>query len=158
MKGPALPNGLGPIEALLALAHRLLAHTNLSAADRDDFVQDVALVLVERGPSYRSERGNPCMWLRGIVAVELRASARRRGRVLGELVPELPEVLVESDVEPTVAGQEILAAVPAAERRVIELCAEGHTYREVAAREGISPSTALARHNRGLALLRSTGG
>jgi uncharacterized protein YerC len=45
----------------------------------------------------------------------------------------------------------------ASERRVVELCAEGHTYREVAAREGISASTALARHHRGLALLRRTG-
>jgi DNA-directed RNA polymerase specialized sigma24 family protein len=141
---------------LVAFARGLLAHRGLPAADRDDVAQDVALVLFRRWPSYSRERGTPHQWVSGIVAVELRASARRRGRVLGDLVRELPEVLVESDVEPTVATQEILAAVPPAERRVIELCVEGHTYREVAAREGISASTALARHHRGLALARRT--
>jgi RNA polymerase sigma factor (sigma-70 family) len=148
--------GLDSMEALLAFARRILARTSLSAADRDDVVQDVALVLVRRWPSYERERGDPRAWLRGIVAVELRASARRRGRVLGDLVSELPEVPVESDVEPTVVTQEILAAMPAAERRVLQLSAAGYTFREVAAREGISASTALARHGRGLALARRT--
>jgi DNA-directed RNA polymerase specialized sigma24 family protein len=61
------------VEALLTFARRILARTNLPAADRDDVVQDVALVLVRRWSSYKRERGNPRAWLRGIVAVELRA-------------------------------------------------------------------------------------
>jgi DNA-directed RNA polymerase specialized sigma24 family protein len=149
-----LPHESKSIEALLGLTRvLLLTHADLGAADRDDVAQDVALVVLRRWPSYRSELGPVDAWLRGIVRIELLAWRRRRGRVVGDVVSELPEVSVENDVEATIAAHERLAGVPAAARRVLELCATGYTFREVAVREGISASTALARHGRALAAL-----
>jgi RNA polymerase sigma factor (sigma-70 family) len=154
---PAPPDEPASIEALLAFVRGLLARRGFPPADRDDLVQDVALVLLLRWPSYSRERGTPRMWVRGIVAIECRRWAGRRRRVVGDLVRELPEVRVESKAAAIVAAQELLAQVPAAERRVIELFAAGYTLRDVAAREGISASTAQARLGRGLDLARSMG-
>ena len=145
-------------EATLRLARRMLGRRRLLPADRDDLVQEVALAVCRRRSSYCRERGSAATWIAGIVSIELRAWARRRSRIPGDIVAELPEPVVESDVEAALHARELLAAVPPAERRVLELHASGLTMREIAAAERIAPSTACVRRARGLRVLREGAG
>lgn len=153
MTALALPHGLESLETLITLARRILARAGVLPADRDDVAQEVAIVVFRRWPTYRPDLGTPAAWLGGIIRHEVRNWCRRRRKVPGDVVADLIEVPVEDDVEDAIHAQELLAALPATERRVLLLSAAGHTFREVAACEGISPSTALARLDRGLAAL-----
>jgi DNA-directed RNA polymerase specialized sigma24 family protein len=136
--------------AVLSFARLVLAGKGVRGADLDDLAQEVALTVARRRPSYRADLGTPRQWMRGVIAHTVHEWRRKRGRVLGELVPELPELPVESDIEALVHARRRLTAVPAAERRVLHLVAAGHTMRDIAAAERISPSTAHARYRRGL--------
>jgi RNA polymerase sigma factor (sigma-70 family) len=140
--------------AVLSFARLVLGGRGRHGADLDDLVQEVALTVALRRPSYRADLGTPRQWMRGVIANTLHEWRRRSGRVLGELVRELPELPVESNAEALVHARRRLTAVPAAERRVLRLVAAGHTMRDVAVVERISPSTASERYRRGLRSLQ----
>jgi RNA polymerase sigma factor (sigma-70 family) len=136
--------------AVLSFARLVLAGKGVRGADLDDLVQEVALTVALRRSRYCADLGTPRQWMRGVMRNTLHEQRRRSRRVVGELVPELPELPVESDTSAIVRALRVLSAVPAAERRVLHLVAAGHTMRDVAVIERISPSTAHARYRRGL--------
>ena len=131
----------------------------LSAADRDDIAQNVAIVAFLRWDRYDPGRGPRIAWIAGMVKIEVRRWKRLAHRapvVLGGEVAE--EEGVESESEGIADVRKILATLPEAERRVVEMSAAGFTLREIATRERISPSTALARHRRALRRLAEGNG
>jgi RNA polymerase sigma factor (sigma-70 family) len=143
-------------QAVLTFARRVLGGRGYRGADLADLAQEVAFAVARRHPSYRADLGTPRQWVCGVIRKTVLEWKRHAGRLVGELVPELPELPVETDTEAVVHAHRRLTAVPAAERRVIELVAKGRTMRHVARAERISASTAHARYLRGLRSLRET--
>ena len=135
-----------------------LARFQLARPDREDVTQETLCRVWQQRGRYRSERGSPEAWIRSIarrVAIDF---LRKRGRSVPD---ELPETLAADapDPEETVKWSQlarfadhVLESLPEEERRAVILREiEGHTFAEIAAIEGISPSTAHARHARGMA-------
>ena len=147
--------------AVLAIVWKALDRHGFSDADRKDLAQDVAIAAFRRHLSYRAERGSPGQWLSGIVRREVKRFLRVQNRqpwfAAGDDLPDTPDgtATPEDEVSRRDLAEHVFAMLPAAERRVVILVELDHlTFREVAERERISPSTAYERHQRGMAALR----
>jgi RNA polymerase sigma factor (sigma-70 family) len=148
-------------DAVLSFVWKALARYALSTADREDLAQDVAVAAFRRRLSYRAERGNPEQWLSGIARREVKRFVRVQHRVpcvmAGDELPDLPDH--GPTPEDAVSSRELMerafGRLLPEERRVVQFVEiDDLTFREVAARERISPSTAHHRHRRGLSALR----
>jgi RNA polymerase sigma factor (sigma-70 family) len=148
-------------DAVLAIVWKALDRHGFSEADRKDLAQDVAIAAFRRHLSYRAERGSPGQWLSGIVRREVKRFLRVQNRqpwfAAGDELPDTPDgtATPEDEVSRRDLAEHVFAMLPPAERRVVILVEIDHlTFREVAEREHISPSTAYERHQRGMAALR----
>jgi RNA polymerase sigma-70 factor (ECF subfamily) len=148
-------------DAVLALVWKALDRHRFSEADRKDLAQDVAIAAFRRHPSYRADRGSPGQWLSGIVRREVKRFLRVQNKqpwfAAGDDLPETPAgtSTPEEEVSRRDLAEHVFSMLPPEERRVVILVEiDRLTFREVAEREGISPSTAYERHQRGMAALR----
>jgi RNA polymerase sigma-70 factor (ECF subfamily) len=144
-----------------AVVWKFLDRFGLCSADRADLVQDVLIAAYRARATYDPDRGSPQRWLAGIARREvkrfLRVSRRRAFIVARGDLPDSPDGAPspEDDVARTDSPDDLLFALPDAERRVVILLEiEGLTMREAAKREGVAPSTVYVRHSKGMAALR----
>jgi RNA polymerase sigma-70 factor, ECF subfamily len=146
-------------DAVWALVWKSLAR--LPPADRDDVAQEVAVRVWRYWGRYRSEKGTPEQWIRTIAKRTALTFLRSRGRfVLDEALvtmasdPRDPEERVMWSQLAEFADH-VLEGLPKEERRAVILRElEGHTFREIAEMENISPATAHDRHARGMDKLK----
>ena len=149
-------------DKLLALAYRLTSST----ADAEDVVQEAAVNLWERAPSYDPSAGRPLSWALALVrnkAIDrLRAARRRAGlqeRAAVEDAVHPPAGTVPGtdgfgmDAGPLV--QRGLTGLSAEQRQVLELAYfDGLSQTEIAGRLGVPLGTIKARMRRGMLTLR----
>src|SRR5580704_2877403 len=148
--------------AVLAFAWKALDRYALSDADRKDLAQDVAIAAFRRRMSYRAERGNPGQWISGILRREVKRFRRIQQRqpwlVADDELPDTPDGALTPEEDSSrrdLVDHRLAMLVPEERRAVILVEVDDLTFREVAARERISASTAYERHRRGMAALRS---
>jgi RNA polymerase sigma factor (sigma-70 family) len=149
-------------DAVLTVVWKALDRHGLSDADRKDLAQDVAIAAFRRRLSYRAERGSPGQWISGIVRREvkrfLRIQQRQPWLVADDEFPDTPDGALTPEDDSSrrdLIGRGLAMLVPEERRAVILVEVDDLTFREVAARERISASTAYERHRRGMAALRS---
>lgn len=141
---------------------KTLGRYRLGHADRMDVAQIAVIAAWQGRHGYRAERGSPEQWLSRIAHNAAAAFLRRSrtdplalaGDDLGSAPEEGPvpeERMLICDI-----ADRVFEALPNDERRaVVAVAIEGLTLREVALREGASPSTIHDRYQRGIAALRA---
>ena len=146
-------------DAVFTFAWRALDRSGVSAVDREDIAQNVAIAALRRWPTYRERSGTPGQWLWGIVRNEHRMFLRAQGRqpiLAGDDLLDFPSEAPDPERGASLhdLADQLLAMLPIDQRRVKrhhEIV--GLTYREIAAFEGISKSEAHERHKTGLQAL-----
>jgi RNA polymerase sigma factor (sigma-70 family) len=148
-------------ETAFAIAWKRLAGFGLSDADREDVIQNALLVAFLKRDRYRTARGTLEAWISGIVRCEALELLRRQGKRVPLSPDDVPSELAgegptpEEHVSLSELADQVFERLPPEERRVVILReVRGLSFRAIAALEGISPSTALARHTRGMAKIR----
>jgi RNA polymerase sigma-70 factor (ECF subfamily) len=141
---------------------KLLDRYGLCSADRADLAQEVLIAAYRARATYDPDRGSPRQWLSGIARREVKRFLRVSGRsafiVAHAALPDGPDGAPspEDEVVRTDPADDLLVALPDAERRVVILVEiEGLTMRKAAEREGVSVSTVWARHSKGMVALRA---
>jgi len=147
---------------LYSIAYRIVG----TEVEAEDIVQEAAVVIWERAPSYMRSLGKPVSWAIAILrnkAIDRFRSSKRRSEVFADMADgsEL-EVGAVCEVEPRAFGREdatlvqrALATLGAEQRHAIELAFfGGMTQSEIAERLGQPLGTIKARIRRGMLQLR----
>lgn len=149
-------------DAAWAFVWKTLARYRLAEADRRDVAQEVLIAAWRGRTGYRQERGNPEQWLSRVVrntAVDFLTKRGKDPLAMGiGWRPDTPssEWPLEERISLRDVAEITFAALPDGERRaVIAIAIEERSFRELAALEDISPSTAHDRYERGIAALRA---
>ena len=100
------------VPVMASLAGRLV-----SAADRDDLVQDALLVAWRRRDTYDGSRGTLQNWLLVIVIDQARKRRRRRSPDLWDTVPEISHTDRVADID----LERAIAALPERQRLAVTL-------------------------------------
>jgi len=141
--------------------HRYVLSFGLDAGESEDVVQEAFLALW-RHVRRDGDRSNLAGWLFRVAhhqALTRRGRTRRRER-LAARAPRLVATGVETPEERLAALERrarlraVVGALPARDRRCLELRAEGLRYREIAGVLGVSLGTVAATLTRVLARLR----
>jgi RNA polymerase sigma-70 factor (ECF subfamily) len=148
-----------------SLVHTLALRVVRERGEAEEIVQDVFLQVWRQAQTYSAHRGAPEAWLITMTrsrAIDKLRSRRRRDEMVrpAETVERLPDpVAPESASGPAEARATLggaLAALPAAQRRVLELAYfDGLTQSEIAARLDEPLGTVKTRMRGGLERLRS---
>jgi RNA polymerase sigma-70 factor (ECF subfamily) len=147
--------------ASFALARRLLGDKEMA----EEVVQEVFLRLWHRPDRFDPERGTLRSYLlaqthgRSVDVLRSETSRRRReerdARETAESAPDIEREVIDLTVAERV--KEVVAALPADERKAIELAYfGGHTYREVAVLLDTPEGTVKSRIRSGLKRMRRT--
>lgn len=154
------PSGDRATERLVFdVVRRALRRYPLLPADRDDLTQKAVETAFARWDTYRSSGGTLRAWLGGIVRNEVRhfhRTHRRREHHEAEharlsIAHEREAETPEDKVCIRDLFDHLIVQVPVEQRRILILVElADHTIREAAAREGISHTTAHARHQAGM--------
>jgi RNA polymerase sigma-70 factor (ECF subfamily) len=129
----------------------------VAPADVADVVAEVFAAALIHRRSYDPERGSGGQWLTGI-AVNKAAEAARRGAVEARLCHRLGLDLraVANAAQRDRESAELLAGLPAAQRRAVEArVLDGKPYRQIAREAAVSEQVARKRVSRALRTLRS---
>jgi RNA polymerase sigma-70 factor (ECF subfamily) len=128
-----------------------------SRMDVEELVQDTLLTMWQKAATTELPTGSLVPWLLVVCRNHARNLARRHAKASGDPLPE--DLAAPPDIDEARERlrwvRDEIAALPAVDRRICELCLlEGHSYSEAAAMLGMSVGAVTQRVSRSRARLK----